>query len=494
MMLLRLSRVSFWLATAVAAWALVAPGGHETVLMAIVLVASALAFGLWRSALRAGQRAHVPQALVPDATPLDEPALRDAAALLVRSVTEAASFEASLHAAARVLRAELGAREASAAMVNGLDATHARLSGLIESQPGFRMAPRRVRLDALPLGRALRDQREASDSLGSCAVPVRLGGQVVAVVELAAIGVAVEPAALAGLLGLACAALSARAETQPESEPAPGLGAGALVHPQPAEVLVVDDNVLQLEETTRMLGRLGCRVVTASGMLEGLHALCRAQFDVVLIDPQVSGMGGAEGLNWLRCNPGGVYNFVSRRDTPVIALTDPGVPADRECFRELGFDDQLSKPLRQDQMIAMLSKHLRLHAAASERGGAAMAHEAGPVLDPAALARLTELDPTGSNRLLERVLQAFQTSAARLWPQAEAARLSGDRATLRLVAHTLKSSSASIGAMHLSQLCAQVETAIRLDAPDDLGAILDAMGAALHTTLQAIAQLLEARG
>jgi HPt (histidine-containing phosphotransfer) domain-containing protein len=116
------------------------------------------------------------------------------------------------------------------------------------------------------------------------------------------------------------------------------------------------------------------------------------------------------------------------------------------------------------------------------------------VLDPAALARLTELDPTGSNRLLERVLQAFQTSAARLWPQAEAARLSGDRATLRLVAHTLKSSSASIGAMHLSQLCTQVETTIRLDAPDDLGAMLDAMGAALHTTLQAIAQLLEARG
>ncbi len=491
MMLLRLSRASFWLATAVAAWALVAPGGNETVLMAIVLVASALAFGLWRSALRAGRGGHVPQAMVPDATPLDEPALRDAAALLVRSVTEAASFEASLHAAARVLRAELGAREASVSMVHGLDATHARLGGLIESQPGFRMAERRVRLDALPLGRALRDRHEASDALGSCAVPVRLGGQVVAVVELAAIGVAVEPAALAGLLGLACAALSARAERLPE--PAPGLSADALAHPQPAQVLVVDDNVLQLGETTRMLGRLGCRVVAASGMLEGLHALCRAQFDLVLIDLQVSGMGGAEGLNWLRCNPGGVYNFVSRRDTPVIALTDPGVPADRECFRELGFDDQLSKPLRQDQMIAMLSKHLRLHAAASERGGAALAHEAAPVLDPAALARLTELDPTGSNRLLERVLQAFQTSAARLWPQAEAARLSGDRATLRLVAHTLKSSSASIGAPRLSQLCAQVETAIRLDAPDDLGAMLDAMGAALDAALRAIAQLLEAR-
>jgi len=148
-------------------------------------------------------------------------------------------------------------------------------------------------------------------------------------------------------------------------------------------------------------------------------------------------------------------------------------------------------------MLARLSQYLlRLRAPAEspESGGmSAHASEPSPVLDPAALARLAELDPKGESRLLQRVLQAFQTSVSRLRPQADAARLRGDMAGVRLVAHTLKSSSASIGAMHLSQLCAQIETAIRTANGDDLNAQLDALGTALDDVLVAVEQLLKDR-
>ena len=114
-----------------------------------------------------------------------------------------------------------------------------------------------------------------------------------------------------------------------------------------------------------------------------------------------------------------------------------------------------------------------------------------PGLDPEALARLSELDPKGENQLLERVLRAFQTSAARLMPQLEAARLSHDRATVRLVAHTLKSSSASIGALGLSQVCAQIEALIRAESADDLDPLLRTMRSALGAALNAIQRLLD---
>lgn len=114
-------------------------------------------------------------------------------------------------------------------------------------------------------------------------------------------------------------------------------------------------------------------------------------------------------------------------------------------------------------------------------------------LDREALARLTELDPKGENKLLERVLRAFQTSAARLMPQLEAARLSGDRATVRLVAHTLKSSSASIGALKLSQVCAQVEGLIRSESADDLDPLLHTMRSELDAALSAIQRSLDGR-
>jgi len=69
--------------------------------------------------------------------------------------------------------------------------------------------------------------------------------------------------------------------------------------------------------------------------------------------------------------------------------------------------------------------------------------------------------------LLTRVFQAFETSLNRLLPQLEQARNTTDAAGVRLVAHTLKSSSATIGAVQLSKVCAEVEAMAqesRLDA------------------------------
>jgi CheY-like chemotaxis protein/HPt (histidine-containing phosphotransfer) domain-containing protein len=529
-MLLRLSRLSFWFAAGVAALALLAPGGRETLLTAVAGLSSLLALGLWRSALRGEQRRPA-AALAPAPTPLlDESSLLETGALLVRRAHEAGSFEAALHAVAQLLRCELGALDTTVHEVLDVDATHAQLSDLVESQPGFRTVARRIRLDATPLAQALRSQAEAGAPPGAVALPVIRDRQVVAAIVLTGIELPVEAKALAGLLELARLTLSQIAQAarstpvRPVSAPvtrrsatagrraddrARGLSAAGLplraAHSRRlttphATVLVVEDNVVQPELTARMLRRMGCRVTVASGMLDGLNLLCRTQFNLVLIDMQMSGVDGAEGLRRLRHNPDGIYRFMSASDIPVVALSVPGLPGEAERLRELGFDDHLFKPFRQSQMLAMLSKHLRPHVPAESNdaavGGDApqdLGGTAPPGLDAVALARLSELDPKGENRLLERVLRAFQVSVARLRPQLETAQRSGDRASIRLVAHTLKSSSASIGALQLSQLCAQIEAQIRLDSADDLGGPLRALSDALDAALQAIDTVLKER-
>ena len=107
-------------------------------------------------------------------------------------------------------------------------------------------------------------------------------------------------------------------------------------------------------------------------------------------------------------------------------------------------------------------------------------------LDAGALQRLRELDPTGANRLLERVFQAFEASAARLLPQMHEAHRAGDHAGVRHVVHTLKSSSASIGAIKLSQLCAEIEAMIRLETLDGLAARIDLMDRETAVVLKAL--------
>lgn len=112
-------------------------------------------------------------------------------------------------------------------------------------------------------------------------------------------------------------------------------------------------------------------------------------------------------------------------------------------------------------------------------------------LDEPALERLRELDPSGANRLLYRVADAFAASTARLLPQLEAALANADPEGVKHVAHTLKSSSASIGALRLSGLCADIEGMIRARELDGLALRVDqvrveveAVGASLRSLLQ----------
>ncbi len=81
--------------------------------------------------------------------------------------------------------------------------------------------------------------------------------------------------------------------------------------------------------------------------------------------------------------------------------------------------------------------------------------------DPVALERLRELDPDGRHGVLPRVLTAFEISLSRLMVQLAAELEGGSISVVSHVAHTLKSSSASVGAVVLSQACADVERRLR---------------------------------
>ena len=114
------------------------------------------------------------------------------------------------------------------------------------------------------------------------------------------------------------------------------------------------------------------------------------------------------------------------------------------------------------------------------------------LLDPEAIRRLRELDPSGENRLLERVVTAFSNSLERLLPDLARARAETplDLVAIRNISHTLKSSSASLGAMALSARCADIETQARDGCEDGIAGQLDAMLIDIQQVRAALAALL----
>lgn len=112
------------------------------------------------------------------------------------------------------------------------------------------------------------------------------------------------------------------------------------------------------------------------------------------------------------------------------------------------------------------------------------------ILDAGALERLRALDPDGLNKVLPRVLAAFETMLlrmlAKLGPEGSDCELD----TVSRVAHTLKSSAASVGAVDLARHCAEVEVRLRAAGNDCLPADVQALRAKGQSALLAVRAML----
>lgn len=101
-------------------------------------------------------------------------------------------------------------------------------------------------------------------------------------------------------------------------------------------------------------------------------------------------------------------------------------------------------------------------------GVASAVPDADPtVLEPAALAKLAELDPQGRNGLVRKVLQTYLQSLRGARATVAEAAGRGDAAAVGMAAHTLKSASACVGAGRLAGCCAATERATREAGADD---------------------------
>jgi CheY-like chemotaxis protein len=238
----------------------------------------------------------------------------------------------------------------------------------------------------------------------------------------------------------------------------------------------VEDNVVNQEIISQMLRQHQLEVFVAASALEGLRALCKTQFDLILMDIMMPIMDGIEALRRFRNRSDPKFDFITPQNVPVVAVTANALVGDEERFLSIGFNGYLSKPFRQSQLVHMLSKHLPPNHDSSAFPNQTIDANPTPasdaskdsLLDLHAMDRLRELDPRGENRLIERVIAAFLQSVDRLVPQLDQARQNRDLAGVRHVAHTFKSSSASIGATKLSKDCADLEAWTRLEAPDHL--------------------------
>jgi len=227
-----------------------------------------------------------------------------------------------------------------------------------------------------------------------------------------------------------------------------------------------------------MLAKLSLAVDVANNGEEALALIEKQTYDLVLMDCQMPVMDGYQATAAVRARQAG-----NAKRLPIIALTANAMEGDREQCIKAGMDDYLAKPYSRQQLEQVLSRWLQAeHApmsAGAEPASVAAAEPETPVPVRAAsinrkfLDQLCELDPSGGMGLARQILQVYLDSTGKLVSQAEQAIAAGDAEALRFAAHSLKSSSANVGAETLSGLFKQLEGLARESNLGDASALFD---------------------
>ncbi len=121
-----------------------------------------------------------------------------------------------------------------------------------------------------------------------------------------------------------------------------------------ARILLAEDNVTNQMVAVKILERLGYRVEIAANGEEAIEALLGSDYDLVLMDLQMPGMGGLEASRIIR----DVGSRVPRHDIPIVAMTANAMQGDREMCIDAGMDDYISKPVKPNELRVVLEKLL----------------------------------------------------------------------------------------------------------------------------------------
>ena len=220
-----------------------------------------------------------------------------------------------------------------------------------------------------------------------------------------------------------------------------------------AKVLLVDDSKVNLSVASGLLKWFDIDAVTAGGGLEAVEKAETTQFDIIFMDHMMPDMDGVEATGIIR------GQNKHNKEVPIIALTANTTDEARIMFRENGFNDFLAKPVEIDSFKAMLERWLPYDKIVrdTKSNAAKSAQKANDSIDKAEFERNGIVVNKGlvyfAGKMsayidtLKLVYKEGLENIGKLKKFYE----SGDLGNYGILAHSIKSVMASIGAMEISE-------------------------------------------
>lgn len=244
---------------------------------------------------------------------------------------------------------------------------------------------------------------------------------------------------------------------------------------QGKRILLVDDNETSRKFVGLLLKNYGCLIEQAVNGKEALEFLEKGVFDLVLMDIEMPVMNGLEASKAIRQGECFRKNDSDKKKAiPIIALTGNNDEKSKKNIISSGINCQITKPVFRDELISAISVMLRNNTPEEARplqkiysddhvdaDSFRRALEKEPLLDPVIIDNLKKI---GGEELLANLFETYMLDTDRLLEELDAALAANDKKMVNNRIHTIKGSSASIGAnkmfvlsRHINEFCPENE-------------------------------------
>ena len=228
-------------------------------------------------------------------------------------------------------------------------------------------------------------------------------------------------------------------------------------------ILVAEDNLVNQEVAVNILKQAGFRVSVVENGHKAIQALETEVIDAILMDCQMPIMDGYEATRQIRR----IEHEKGSKRIPIIGLTANAMKGDREKVLVAGMDDYLSKPYKRDQLIGLLEHRFALQQKAPGKPSPeqpatnSIVKPGLTVLDPDALSAISMLQQPDKPNILNKVIGHYLRTTPEQIDRLHSCIMDDQAEGARLIAHALKSASATLGATSLAALFTDIEAASR---------------------------------
>ena len=242
----------------------------------------------------------------------------------------------------------------------------------------------------------------------------------------------------------------------------------------PLRILIAEDHVVNQKLALFMLKNMGYRAEVAGNGLEVLEALRRQSYDVVLMDVQMPEMDGLTATR-LICQ-----EWLPGERPRIIAMTANAMQEDRQACLDAGMDDYVRKPIRVEELVQALEKcqlTAELAPSPSYSAHASFLNRENPgtelaPLNPKVLQEFRATAGENASAFLAELIDCYFEETPKQLQAMKAAASQGDANAWRSEAHTLKSSSAALGATTFANISKELEVVSSTGAIEALEKVL----------------------